>query len=40
MIKAPDRRYLIELINEAQKAGASCEKACHEVGFSVRTYQR
>ena len=40
MIKPSDRRHTVDLINEAQEAGASCDKACHEVGMSVRTYQR
>lgn len=40
MIKPSDRRHTVELINEAQEAGASCDKACHEIGINVRTYQR
>lgn len=40
MITPSDRQHTVDLIKEAQAAGASCEKACHEVGLSVRTYQR
>lgn len=40
MIKAPDRRQTVDLIQEAQHAGASAEHACQELGLSVRTYQR
>ena len=40
MISAPDRRKCVELIEEATTAGASCEKACKELGISLRTYQR
>lgn len=40
MISAPDRRTSIELIEEATRAGSRCEKACKELGVSLRTYQR
>ncbi len=40
MIKPSDRRHTVELINAAQEAGASGDKACHEMGINVRTYQR
>lgn len=40
MINTPDRRKTIELIEEATYTGASCEKACKELGISLRTYQR
>ena len=40
MIKAPDRRHIMDVIQEAQQAGASRGHACQEVELSVRTYQR
>ena len=40
MIKAPDRRHTVDLIQEAQHMGVSAEQACQELGLSVRTYQR
>jgi transposase InsO family protein len=40
MIKPSDRQHTVELINEAQEAGAAFAKACHEIGINVRTYQR
>jgi transposase InsO family protein len=40
MISAPDRRKSVELIEGATRAGARCEKACKELGVSLRTYQR
>ena len=40
MISASDRLKGIELIEEANHAGARREKACKELGISFRTYQR
>lgn len=40
MINTPDRHKTIELIEEATSTGANCEKACKELGISLRTYQR
>lgn len=40
MISAPDRRKRVQLIEQATTAGARCEKACKELGISLRTYQR
>jgi len=40
MISTPDRRRAVGLIDEAVEAGASREKACHELGVSLRTWQR
>jgi transposase InsO family protein len=40
MISALDRRETAELIEEASQAGASRERACKELGVSLRTYQR
>jgi putative transposase len=40
MIKPADRQHTVDLIKEAQAAGASAEHACQEIGLSVRTYQR
>jgi len=40
MISASDRLKGIELIEEANHAGACREKACKELGISFRTYQR
>lgn len=40
MISASDRRTTVQLIEESRAAGASCERACHEVGISMRTDQR
>lgn len=35
-----DRQHYIELIDEAAKLGARKEKACAEIGLSIRTLQR
>ena len=40
MISAPDRRQMIELIQEAVDAGARIAKACEIATIDVRTYQR
>ena len=40
MIGAPDRRETVELIDQACASGAAREKACKEMGISLRTYQR
>jgi putative transposase len=40
MISAPDRRQVVELIEEAVASGASARKACDEVEINLRTYQR
>jgi putative transposase len=40
MISAPDRRQIVELIEQAMAAGARQEKACAALGLSPRTYQR
>jgi len=40
MTSAPDRREIIALIEESAAAGARQEKACVELGLSVRTLQR
>jgi hypothetical protein len=40
MISAPNRRKAIELIKESIAAGATATKACAELEFSLRTYQR
>ena len=40
MISALDRRYALELINEAVRSGARRHKACAELGLSIRTVQR
>ena len=40
MISALDRRYALELINEAVLSGARRHKACAELGLSIRTVQR
>lgn len=40
MISVPDRRRILELIDEAYTAGASRPRACAELGVSLRTVQR
>jgi len=40
MISHTDRRYAVELIDEAVTAGARQRKACEILEISVRTYQR
>lgn len=40
MISVPDRRRILELIDEACAAGAPRPRACAELGVSVRTVQR
>ena len=40
MIDVPDRLLCISLIREAAEAGCRLEKACNELGVSVRTFQR
>ncbi len=40
MISALDRRKTVELIEEAVGCGARQEKACQELGISLRSYQR
>ena len=40
MTLLPQRLTLITLIIEAHKSGARIFKACHVIGFSLRTYQR
>jgi putative transposase len=40
MISASDRRRAVELIEQAQQAGARLVPACEILGLSVRTFQR
>jgi len=40
MINVPDRRRAVGLIKEAVDAGAPKQKACDELGISLRTYRR
>ena len=40
MIPASDRLLAIELINQANRAGARLSAATAELGISIRTYQR
>jgi transposase InsO family protein len=40
MISTPDRREMVELIEEAREAGASRATACRELGICLRSYQR
>ena len=40
MISALDRQTAVALIGEAHQGGARLERACAELGLSVRTYQR
>jgi len=40
MSALPERRVLVEMVGEAQRAGARLAAACSEAGLSVRTYER
>ena len=40
MINVPDRLLCISLIREAVQSGCRLEKACGELGLSLRTFQR
>ena len=40
MTSHPERLKLMQLINEATDDGARKKIACHEVGISIRTFQR
>lgn len=40
MINVPDRLLCISLIREAMQSGCRLEKACEELGLSLRTFQR
>ena len=40
MINVPDRLLCISLIREAAQSGCRLEKACDELGVSLRTFQR
>lgn len=40
MIREPDRRKTVDLIEEARRAGARLHPCCRVIGISVRTYQR
>lgn len=40
LISTSDRKMAVQLISEANAAGARLERACRELGISVRTYQR
>jgi putative transposase len=40
LINVPDRLLCISLIREAAQSGCRLEKACDEVGVSLRTFQR
>jgi hypothetical protein len=40
MISAPDRRYAVELIDEAVAAGATVPQGGAELGITLRSYQR
>ena len=40
MINVPDRLLCISLIREAVQSGCRLEKACEELGLSLRTFQR
>lgn len=40
MISAPDRQRAVRLIEETVDAGARTTRACHEMGLSMRTFQR
>ena len=40
MSALPERRVLVEMVCEAQRAGARLSAACSEAGVSVRTYER
>ena len=36
----PERQVLVEMVSQAQRAGARLASACSEAGLSVRTYER
>ncbi|TCK33857.1 homeodomain-containing protein, partial [Paraburkholderia sp. BL8N3] len=40
MINVPDRLLCVSLIREAAQSGCRLEKACNELGVSLRTFQR
>jgi hypothetical protein len=40
LINVPDRLLCISLIREAAQSGCRLEKACDELGMSLRTFQR
>ena len=40
MISTQDRRFALELIEEARQSGARLAPACRELGLTARTYQR
>ena len=40
LINVPDRLLCISLIREAAQSGCRLEKACDELGLSLRTFQR
>ena len=40
MTALPEREVLVEMVGEAQRAGARLTAACGEVGMSVRTCER
>jgi len=40
MTRLPDRRRAVELVQQAQRAGARLSQACALLGLSVRTYPR
>src|SRR6185437_13337387 len=40
LIDVPDRLLCISLIREAVQSGCRLEKACEELGLSLRTFQR
>ncbi|MCU7911613.1 MAG: hypothetical protein KZQ63_05660 [Candidatus Thiodiazotropha sp. (ex Lucinoma aequizonata)] len=40
MINVPDRRRIVELIEEAVDAAAPAQKASEELEISLRTYKR
>ena len=40
MTNATDRRQIVELVNEARKAGARLQRVCQELGIGLNTYRR
>lgn len=40
MTNARDRQHTVELVNEAQQAGARLSRACQELGIGLNTYRR
>ena len=40
MTSIPERETIIQLIQQANTAGARLERACEEAGISLRTYRR